>query len=200
MVDVIFKTRAKHFVPLSLMKRIAGLAAEPSEDVAYIGEDGVEAIKNMTLIKRGRLSVQPVNEDAWRIIHELADNGGWTEDEKKTKKKDSGEPGPSSAKAKPRRAKRTTKQSKVTENESEADDDVFDDNEERHDEPGDEKDIELGHKRDRDQAKSEAEGAMKPSESVDNQSRASQSKRRKLDGDIEEEGSSPRRRSTRVRK
>ena len=97
MVDVIFKTRAKHFVPLSLMKRIAGLAAEPSEDVAYIGEDGVEAIKNMALIKRGRLSVQPVNEDAWRIIHELADNGGWTEDEKKTKKKDSGEPGPSSA-------------------------------------------------------------------------------------------------------
>ncbi|KLO08445.1 DUF55-domain-containing protein [Schizopora paradoxa] len=87
MVDVTFKSRAKNFVSLALMKRIAAFpTSEPSEDLAYIGNDGVEAIKNMALIKRGRLSVQPVEEDAWTAIHLLADNGGWEENEKKSKK------------------------------------------------------------------------------------------------------------------
>ena len=85
MVDVTFKSRAKQFVSLALMKRIAALStSDPPEDLAYIGKDGVEAIKNMALIKRGRLSVQPVEEDAWTAIHLLADKGGWDENEKKS--------------------------------------------------------------------------------------------------------------------
>ncbi len=108
MVDVTFKSRAKHFVPLSLMKRIAAFStSQPSEDVAYIGEEGVEAIKNMALIKRGRLSVQPVVEEAWRTIHLLANNGGWAEDNKK--KGASNSASSSKQKAKPQGAKRTSK-------------------------------------------------------------------------------------------
>ncbi len=108
MVDVTFKSRAKHFVPLSLMKRIAAFStSQPSEDVAYIGEEGVEAIKNMALIKRGRLSVQPVVEEAWRTIHLLANNGGWAEDNKK--KGASNSASSSKQKAKPQSAKRTSK-------------------------------------------------------------------------------------------
>lgn len=88
MVDLTFEARALNFVSLALMKRIAAFpTSESSEDISYIGEDGVEAIKNMALIKRGRLSVQPVEEDAWKTIHLLANNGGWTEDAKKGKKK-----------------------------------------------------------------------------------------------------------------
>ena len=33
----------------------------------------------MSLVSRGRLSVQPVEEDAWSIIELLAQHGGWDE-------------------------------------------------------------------------------------------------------------------------
>ena len=33
----------------------------------------------MALIKRGRLSVQPVEEDAWKAVQLLAEKGGWDE-------------------------------------------------------------------------------------------------------------------------
>ena len=35
----------------------------------------------MALIKRGRLSVQPVEEDTWKAVRLLAEKGGWEEDE-----------------------------------------------------------------------------------------------------------------------
>lgn len=49
MVDVTFSSRAKNFVSLSLMKRIASLpnSSDIPEDIAYIGEEGVKAVKGM---------------------------------------------------------------------------------------------------------------------------------------------------------
>ncbi|KAH8118754.1 PUA-like domain-containing protein [Phellopilus nigrolimitatus] len=78
MVDVTFKARAVHFVPLSLFKRVAGLETDaPPDEVAYIAEEGVKAIKSMALVNRGRLSVQPVEEVAFVIVQLLAEKGGW---------------------------------------------------------------------------------------------------------------------------
>lgn len=86
MVDVTFQARAGHFIPLSLVKRIATLSpADPPDELAYIGKDGVDAVKNMALVKQGRLSVQPIAEDAWRTIQLLAKNGGWEEEGEKKK-------------------------------------------------------------------------------------------------------------------
>ena len=45
MVDLNFKARAEHFVPLSLVKRIASGSREALEDLSYIDEDNVKAIK-----------------------------------------------------------------------------------------------------------------------------------------------------------
>ncbi|TBU28751.1 PUA-like domain-containing protein [Dichomitus squalens] len=78
MVEVTFGSRAKHFVPLSLLRNIAS-SSEPPEEVAYIGQDGAKAIKGMALVTRGRLSVQRVEEDTWEIIEQLAERGGWEE-------------------------------------------------------------------------------------------------------------------------
>jgi len=87
MVDLTFASRAKNFVPLSLLRTIAGaqLSAIP-EDIVYLGEDGVKAIKGMVLVTRGRLSVQRVQEDAWRAIEQLSEKGGWKEPATKPKK------------------------------------------------------------------------------------------------------------------
>ncbi|KAH9833791.1 DUF55-domain-containing protein [Rhodofomes roseus] len=78
MVDVTFISRATHFVPLALLRNIS-LASEDDvpEEVAYIGEDGVKAIKQMALVTRGRLSVQRVEEKTWDVILQLAEKGGW---------------------------------------------------------------------------------------------------------------------------
>lgn len=96
MVDLAFRARAAHLVPLALMKRIASVpAADPPEDVRYIGADGVKAVKGalaaarwriahcalagMALVNRGRLSVQRVGEEAWAVVELLAERGGWEE-------------------------------------------------------------------------------------------------------------------------
>ena len=55
MVDATFVRRATHFVPLSLLRTIAA-AVEAPESVAYIGEDGVKAIKGLYRIQRGQLA------------------------------------------------------------------------------------------------------------------------------------------------
>jgi hypothetical protein len=99
MVDVTFSCRAKHFIPLALFRYIAALP--PSElptDIEYVSEHGVKAIKGlsgylfatyfgvkkrvtrfleMALVNSGRLSVQPVNEEAWGVIEMMAEKGGW---------------------------------------------------------------------------------------------------------------------------
>ncbi|KAJ3889605.1 DUF55-domain-containing protein [Lentinula edodes] len=79
MVDLTFKSRAKHFVSLALLKHISEHASELPEELAYIGSEGAKAIKSMDLINRGRLSVQRVQKPAWDVIGLLAERGGWDE-------------------------------------------------------------------------------------------------------------------------
>ncbi|KAF9782976.1 DUF55-domain-containing protein [Thelephora terrestris] len=75
MVEVEFKSRASHFVPLSVLKGIpAGNVPE------YLTTEDVEAIKGMALINRGRLSVQRVEEEAWDAVRKMAERGGWSEE------------------------------------------------------------------------------------------------------------------------
>jgi hypothetical protein len=46
MIDATFLSRAAHFVPLSLFRHIADSASsDPPDEIAYIGTDGVKAIK-----------------------------------------------------------------------------------------------------------------------------------------------------------
>ncbi|KAF8740145.1 hypothetical protein AX14_008557 [Amanita brunnescens Koide BX004] len=78
MVDLTFKSRAKHLVPLALLKQIAEAPLDQiSEDISYIGTHGAKAIREMDLVTRGRLSVQRVSEEAWTAIEQLAERGGW---------------------------------------------------------------------------------------------------------------------------
>jgi hypothetical protein len=52
MVDVVFKERVKHPVSLANLKAIAA----GTLTVSYLSDAEVEAIKNMYLLNRGRLS------------------------------------------------------------------------------------------------------------------------------------------------
>lgn len=46
MVDVSFRTRLTHFIPLSLLKSMASSSDDdPDDALRYIGVDGVKAIK-----------------------------------------------------------------------------------------------------------------------------------------------------------
>lgn len=97
MVDLKFTRRAAHFVPLALLRHIAGSAdGEPPMGCAYIGKAGVQAVKGnlillilsyrthtrhiytgMALVNRGRLSVQRVEQAAYDTIEEMTGKGGW---------------------------------------------------------------------------------------------------------------------------
>jgi hypothetical protein len=98
MVDVKFVSPARHFVPLALLRHIADdPSPSPPTCLDYIGDAGVKAIKglhpalgrsqvthaftfpDMPLVRRGRLSVQKVPEEAWQTVQLLVDNGGWEE-------------------------------------------------------------------------------------------------------------------------
>ena len=106
MVDLTFASRAQHFVPLSLLRYIADNPGVPDE-IKYIGEEGGRALKGknlhlrstngptpcllteitgMDLVRKGRLSVQRVDEKAWRAISLLTMKGGWEEMNLKPKK------------------------------------------------------------------------------------------------------------------
>ena len=100
MVDVKFKSRAKHFVPLSVLKGIAAgdvPGCLTSEDVdaikGYIrlrsqayGSPLIYSHSGMALLNRGRLSVQRVEEAAWNAIQTMAEKGGWREEPTKKAK------------------------------------------------------------------------------------------------------------------
>ncbi|TEB23753.1 DUF55-domain-containing protein [Coprinellus micaceus] len=88
MVDLTFKSRAKHFVPLALLRYIASVSLPASsedkdevpdlvEELSYLSRKGVAAIKGMPLVTRGRLSVQRVSQAEWDAINLLAETGGW---------------------------------------------------------------------------------------------------------------------------
>ncbi|KAJ3740859.1 DUF55-domain-containing protein [Lentinula detonsa] len=79
MVDLTFKSRAQHFVSLTLLKYISEHVDDLPEELEYIGSEGAKAIKGMDLINRGRLSVQRIQKPAWDVIKLLAERGGWNE-------------------------------------------------------------------------------------------------------------------------
>ncbi|WVQ86120.1 hypothetical protein IAT38_008288 [Cryptococcus sp. DSM 104549] len=76
MVSVRFKTRLQFPPTLALIKYLASCSSLP-EEVGYIGKEGLDAIKTMQLVNRGRLSVQPVEPDAYDAIVSLGTKGGW---------------------------------------------------------------------------------------------------------------------------
>jgi predicted RNA-binding protein with PUA-like domain len=80
MIDATFLSRSEHFVPLSLLRHIAESAeSDPPDEFAYIGADGMKAVKAMPLVTRGRLSVQRVSQECWRVIQMMSEKGGWEE-------------------------------------------------------------------------------------------------------------------------
>ncbi|ORX40822.1 EVE domain-domain-containing protein [Kockovaella imperatae] len=76
MVDVKFEKRLDHPPTLALVKQLASLPSLP-EEAGYIGQDGLKAIKGMALVNRGRLSVQPVTDEAYEAVVKLGTKGGW---------------------------------------------------------------------------------------------------------------------------
>ncbi|WWC98296.1 hypothetical protein V866_005187 [Kwoniella sp. B9012] len=78
MVDVKFIRRLAHPPTLQLIKHLASLSSSSLPDeISYIGKDGLEAIRSMQLVNRGRLSVQPVEQLAFDSIVKLGEHGGW---------------------------------------------------------------------------------------------------------------------------
>lgn len=68
MVDLTFKSRAEHFVPLALLKYIADLRTTSSTDgedsgipaeIAYLGVDGVQALKGKLGLRIAHFGHQP---------------------------------------------------------------------------------------------------------------------------------------------
>lgn len=84
LVDVEFVEKLGRMVPLGLLQKIAGKAAdgkglsrEERENVGYLTDAQLQAIKDMALLNRGRLSVQPVTEEAYDAVVALSRKGGW---------------------------------------------------------------------------------------------------------------------------
>ncbi|KAJ7753369.1 PUA-like domain-containing protein [Mycena maculata] len=136
MVDLTFGSRAKHFVPLALLRFIADTSANsPPAGLEYLGNDGVAAIKEMDLVIRGRLSVQRVSAGAWAAIQLLASNGGWDNldlapKKKGTPKKAAADSGVASRPARAAKTKAKAKKRKAKNSDSEDEDDEDYDSEE----------------------------------------------------------------------
>lgn len=90
MVDLEFKSRLAHFVPLALLKFIKDSTYDdlktfwtpPDDDKSepnkfYLSEEEVAAIKEMQLLTQGRLSVSAVSDIAYSAILKLGEKGGW---------------------------------------------------------------------------------------------------------------------------
>ncbi|KAK1923178.1 EVE domain-containing protein [Papiliotrema laurentii] len=76
MVDVRFTSRLTHPPTLALIKHLTSLPSLPAQ-VEYISPEGLKALKEMPLVNRGRLSVQPVSEAAYEAVVKLGTKGGW---------------------------------------------------------------------------------------------------------------------------
>lgn len=116
MVNVRFVSRLKNPVTLAWVKKLAG-SAGPPEGVSYIGADGLKAIKDMPLVNRGRLSVQPVGDEAYAAIVAMGEKGGMDElpaakkgNVKRVKEEDEekAEPGNGKVKSEPKAKKAKT--------------------------------------------------------------------------------------------
>nr|XP_019050804.1 hypothetical protein I302_01247 [Kwoniella bestiolae CBS 10118]OCF29734.1 hypothetical protein I302_01247 [Kwoniella bestiolae CBS 10118] len=108
MVDVKFIRRLAHPPTLALIKHLASLASSASipDEISYIGKEGLEAIGAMQLVNRGRLSVQPVEKDAFDCIVKFGDRGGWDDlVEQKGRGKGKGTATPKTSTPTPRKVK-----------------------------------------------------------------------------------------------
>ncbi|KAG0146677.1 hypothetical protein CROQUDRAFT_44039 [Cronartium quercuum f. sp. fusiforme G11] len=78
MVDVKFISHLTHFVSL---KTLQALASHPPPKVVpdYLTPEKIQAIREMPLLNRGRLSVQPVSLEAFEAIKCLGERGGVVE-------------------------------------------------------------------------------------------------------------------------
>lgn len=76
MVELTFIRHLPHLVSLKLLQYLATLD-DPPECLPYLTKAGLEGIKEMTLLRGGRLSVQPVAEIVYGAIEQLGMKGGW---------------------------------------------------------------------------------------------------------------------------
>ncbi|EGG10110.1 uncharacterized protein MELLADRAFT_103498 [Melampsora larici-populina 98AG31] len=76
MVDVEFVSHLTHFVPLKFLQSLTE-ASHPIPLPEYITSEDLTAIREMALLNRGRLSVQPVSLQAFSAIKLLGERGGW---------------------------------------------------------------------------------------------------------------------------
>lgn len=91
MVDVEFEKRVPNPITLSTVKALAAGGIQ----LDYLPAKGLEAIKKMHLINRGRLSksnlcttdtgVQPVEQEAYDALILMGERGGWNVPEKAAK-------------------------------------------------------------------------------------------------------------------
>ncbi|CAD6885499.1 unnamed protein product [Tilletia controversa] len=81
MVDCTFKSRLAHFVSLALLQHIASssITSEQKEQIHFLTSEHIKAIGGMPLMKRGRLSVQPVPSLAYEAVVLLGTKGGFSE-------------------------------------------------------------------------------------------------------------------------
>jgi hypothetical protein len=89
MVELIFNTRLKNFVPLSILRQISACSTidevaqlntgleDNKSSLAKLKAEDFASLKAMPLLNRGRLSVQSVNSGAWVAINKLAEIGDW---------------------------------------------------------------------------------------------------------------------------
>ncbi|GAA5945291.1 hypothetical protein JCM3775_007425 [Rhodotorula graminis] len=86
MVEVEFVAKLPHLVPLALLQSLASLAPPSSssspppslpDSLAYLSPAHLRAIADSALIRRGRLSVQPVGDDFFKAAKLLGERGGW---------------------------------------------------------------------------------------------------------------------------
>lgn len=81
LVDVEFVEKLPTLVPLGLLQKVAGkadaLTSEQRNQVGYLTDAHLSAVAQMALLNRGRLSVQPVSNDAYDAVVALSRNGGW---------------------------------------------------------------------------------------------------------------------------
>ncbi|GAA6057310.1 hypothetical protein NBRC10513_006785 [Rhodotorula toruloides] len=87
MVDVEFVSKLPHPVPLSLLQHLSTLSPSSSsssslppdlpESMSYLSPTFLSSLSDSTLLKRGRLSVQPCEEGFFEGVREMGERGGW---------------------------------------------------------------------------------------------------------------------------
>ncbi|CDR49767.1 RHTO0S32e00430g1_1 [Rhodotorula toruloides] len=83
MVDVEFVSKLPHPVPLSLLQQLSTLSPSPSssstlpESLSYLSPTFLSSLSDSTLLRRGRLSVQPCEEGFFEGVREMGERGGW---------------------------------------------------------------------------------------------------------------------------